>query len=266
MSNLVLTRPLVVFDIESTGTNRRTDRIIDLALIRLLPDGRQEEHVFRVNPGVPIPAEATAVHGITDEDVKNHPSFKEVAPRLAELLQDCDLAGFNVVGFDIPMLEEEFQRAGVPFNMLGRRVIDAQRVFHRKVPRDLTAAVAYYTGGDHPGAHGAMADTQATLRVLEAQLERYPDLPREVDGLDAFCRPREPGWADREGKLKWVEGQLVLNFGKHQGRLLREMAREEPGFLKWMLKGDFTPEVKDIVRNALAGYYPAPPPTEKPIS
>ncbi|MBN1269055.1 MAG: 3'-5' exonuclease, partial [Kiritimatiellae bacterium] len=180
---LKLQRPLAVFDIESTGVNRRKDRIIDLAIVTLLPDGSQSTFTFRVNPEMPIPAQATKVHGITDADVKDCPTFKQVAADVAACLEGCDLAGYNILGFDIPLLEEEFRRAEVPFNMDGRRVVDAQRIFHQNEPRDLTAALKFYCGEMHLGAHGALEDVLATVRVLDGELARYKDLPRDVEGL-----------------------------------------------------------------------------------
>lgn len=253
---LKLDRPLAVFDIESTGTNRRADRIIDLAVVKIHPDGRTESHTFRVNPEMPIPPESTVIHGITDADVKDAPTFKQVARQVEDLLKDCDLAGFNITGFDIPVLQEEFLRAGLVFDMENRRVLDAQRIFHKRVPRDLPAALAFYCGEMHLDAHDAMADVDATIRVLRGQLERYTDLPRSMDGLDEFCNPRDPKWVDRAGKLKWDGDEAVLNFGKKQGRKLRDLVRDEPSFLEWMLKSDFPRETLEIVQNALKGKFP----------
>ncbi len=259
MLPLKLDRPLAVFDIESTGMNRRTDRIIDLAIIKLLPDGRRETHEYRFDPERPIPPETTAIHGITDADVKGCPVFKQKAAELADLLKGCDLAGYNVLGFDIPLLAEEFAHAGINLDVESRRVFDAQRVFHKKVPRDLTAALAFYCGELHVDAHGALGDVEATLRVMEGQLARYPDLPRDLDGLDNFCNPRDPSWVDRTGRLKWVQGEVTLNFGKYQGRKLREAVQNEPNLIRWMLKADFPQDTREIVQNALNGRYPPPP-------
>jgi len=259
MLPLKLDRPLAVFDIESTGMNRRTDRIIDLAIIKLLPDGRRETHEYRFDPERPIPPETTAIHGITDADVKGCPVFKQKAAELADLLKGCDLAGYNVLGFDIPLLAEEFAHAGINLDVESRRVFDAQRVFHKKVPRDLTAALAFYCGELHVDAHGALGDVEATLRVMEGQLARYPDLPQDLDGLDNFCNPRDPSWADRTGRLKWVQGEVTLNFGKYQGRKLRETVQNEPNLIRWMLKADFPQDTREIVQNALNGRYPPPP-------
>ncbi len=259
---LKLSRPLVIFDIESTGTNRRADRIIDLAIVKILPDGKQESHTFRVNPQMPIPPESTEIHGIRDEDVKDAPPFPQIARQVADLLNGCDLGGYNISGFDVPLLCEEFARAGVPFEADSRRILDAQRIFHKRVPRDLPAALAFYCGEMHLTAHDAMGDVAATLRVIEGQFEKYPDLPHDMDALDAYCNPRDPKWVDRTGKLKWVDGEASINFGKKQGQKLRDVAKTEPSFLNWMLKSDFPRDTLEIVQNALKGKYPEKKPEE----
>lgn len=257
--DIQLDRPLAVFDIEATGTNKRFDRIIDLAILKIFPDGRQETHTFRVNPEMPIPPEATEIHGITDADVKGCPTFKDIAREVAGVLEGCDLAGYNISGYDIPLLCEEFARAEVPFDADSCRVVDVQRIFHKKVPRDLPAALAYYCNEMHLDAHAALGDVLATFKVLQAQMERYKDLPRDVDGLDAFCNPRDPAWVDRTGRLKWADGEVAINFGKKQGQKLRDLVRDEQSFLNWMLKSDFPRDTLEIVRNAMSGKYPAKP-------
>lgn len=262
---LKLTRPLAMFDIEATGPNARTDRIIELAIIRLMPDGQRQTFCWRINPQRPIPAEASAVHKIFDKDVADCPTFLHKAPEIAAAFDNSDLAGFNALRYDIPMLAEEFIRAGQPFSFEGRKVVDAQRIFHRKVPRDLTAALAYYCGELHVDAHGAAADALATLQVLEAQLERYTDLPRDPDGLDAYCSPKHPDWVDRTGRLKWQNGEIVLNFGKRQGEPLRRIAREDSSFIAWMLRSDFPSDTKTIVRNAQNNVWPTPPTALPPV-
>jgi len=256
---LNLDRPLAIFDIESTGTNRKLDRIIDLAILKILPDGKTETHTFRCNPGMPIPPEASAVHGIFDADVKDAPPFAQKVREIAAVLETCDLAGFNILGFDIPVLCEEFARAGMEFSVEGRRILDAQRIFHRKVPRDLPAALQYYCGEMHLDAHDAMEDVNATLRVIQGQLSMYPDLPRTMDEMDAYCNPRDPSWVDRTGKFRWAGEDIVVNFGKKQGEKLKNVVREEPSFLNWMLRSDFPRDTQDIIRNALNGKYPPKP-------
>ncbi len=254
-------RPIAFFDIESTGTNVRSDRIIDLAIVKLLANGKREEHTFRVNPERPIPAEASAVHGIYDKDVQGCPTFKQIAPTVAAAFEGCDLGGYNILRFDIPMLCEEFTRAGAPFVVEGRRVVDPQRIFHQREPRDLTAALRFYCGEMHLGAHGALDDVLATIQVLEGQFKKYGDLPQEIEALNEYCNPRDPTWADQSGKLKWVAGELTINFGSKQGVKLRDLAQKDPGYLRWILEKSFPRDTTEIVGNALKGKYPAPPST-----
>ena len=260
---LQLSRPLAVFDIESTGINRKADRIIDLAILVLMPDGSRITYEFRVNPGIPIPADSTAIHGIRDADVKGCKTLKEQLPKIKQALAGCDLAGYNILAFDIPLLEEEFLRANDRFDMTGRRVLDAQKIFHKREPRDLSAALRFYAGGEHETAHSALGDVEATARVLEGQFRKYEDLPRDMDALDAYCNPKDPTWLDREGRLRLRNGEAVIGFGKNQGRTLKELVKNEPRFLEWILRSDFPNETQAIVRAALTGetlekYFPKP--------
>jgi DNA polymerase-3 subunit epsilon len=248
---LALERPLVVLDTETTGTNPRADRIIEIACLKVHPDGRRERWIRRVNPGIPIPPTSTSIHGISDGDVAGESRFREVAAELAAFLSGCDLAGYNIAGFDLPVLRAEFLRAGVSFDVSERRLVDAQRIFFSKEPRHLTAAARFYCQADHDGAHGALADAEMTLRVLEGQLERYQELPRTVGELhEMFCAGIDQD-LDPEGRIRLVNGEPTVNFGKNRGRTLRDMAREEPGFLRWILKGDFSEPVKSIARKFL---------------
>lgn len=257
--NIHTDKPLAFFDIEATGINFRTDRIVELAIVKVMPDGNRETHTFRFNPERPIPAEATAVHGITDADVKDCPTFSQTAPRIAAILEGCDLGGYNVIHYDIPLLQSEFERVAVPFLVDGRRIVDAQKIFHKREPRDLSAALQFYCNDTHTGAHGALSDVEATIRVLEGQFQRYADLPPDIDTLSEYCDQRDPSWADRKGRFKWVNGELIINFGKKQGKLLRDIARFEPSFLRWMLSSSFPPDTTAIARNALDGKFPDPP-------
>lgn len=251
--NLNLTRPLAVFDIEATGINRKHDRIIDLCIIKWFPDGHEETFNYRVHPGMPIPAESTAIHGIRDADVADCPKFGSVAREIYQLLDNCDLAGYNLLHFDIPMLQEEFARAGLDFDLNFHLVLDAQKIFHRKEPRDLTAALKFYAGKEHEDAHGAEPDVRATIDVIKGQLAMYEDLPLTMDELDAFCNQRDPNWVDRAGRLKWQNDQVVVNFGKQQGQPLEKLAKTERGFLTWILKNDFPRDTRDIVSHFLDG-------------
>ena len=254
-----LKRPLVVFDIESTGISPRRDRIIELAAVKVNTDGAEETRCWLLNPTVHIPEETTAIHGIADADVKDCPTFAERAQEILAFFEGCDLSGFNADRFDIPCLEEEFARVRINFAAGRRRHVDVQRIYHRKEPRDLAAAVRFYCGRAHEGAHGAEADATATLEVLKAQLTRYPDLPRDVDALDEYLVPHDPLNADRNGFFRWKDGEWTINFGKKRGESLKRILLEEPNFLRWMIKGDFDTEVRMIAADALEGRLPPAP-------
>ena len=251
--------PLVVFDLETTGPDRLTDRIVEVAAVKVAPDGEVAVFETRVNPGVKIPREATAVHGITDADVADAPPFAEVAPRLAAFLEGCDLAGYNLRGFDVPLLARELERAKVPFSFDGRRVVDAQVIYFRKEPRDLAAAVRTFVGREHEGAHSALADTVAAAEVLAGQLARYGDLPRGIAALAAFTAPVEGRWVDADKRFVWRDGVAVFNFGAKRGQALADVAAKSPEYLDWMLEADFPEEAKRIVREARAGRFPTRP-------
>ena len=259
MFPIKLDRPLVVFDIEATGTSPRADRIIELAAIRIEPDGTEKKGYWLLNPGVPIPIETTAIHGITDEIVRDQPTFKEKALEILTFFGEADFAGFNAGRFDIPMLAEEFARAGIPFDPDRHRLLDAQRIFHSREPRDLSAALGFYCGRPHSDAHGAEADVQATLDVILGQFKRYPDLPRDMETLDRTFNPIDPFNADRSGRLRWLEGEVIINFGKKKGAKLKDLVNEDPGFLKWIIKNDFPQDTRLICENAFKGVYPTPP-------
>ena len=253
-----LDRPLVFLDLETTGLSVSRDRIIELAIIKLTPQGDVLERVRRFNPGMPIPAGATAVHGITDTDVANEASFEKRARALAELLEGCDLAGFNVRRFDLPMLVFEFRRTGVPFELEGRRIVDIQAIFHREEKRDLSSAARFYLGREHPEAHSALGDIRTSAAVLAAQLARYGHLPRDLDGLHLYCDEYLPIETELE---RWFEdageGVRVFRRGKHRGRKLAEVAAEEPDYLSWMLgTNDLDKTVLEVVRAALRAQAP----------
>jgi len=253
-------RPLVVFDIESTGTGIRTDRIIELCALRIDPDGTETSKTWRINPGMPIPKEATAVHGITDDDVRDCPRFEDLSLEIMMFFgNDHDLAGYNAARFDIPMLIEEFGRAGIPFKIDVRRILDAQRIYHAKEPRDLSAALRFYCGREHHGAHGAEADVRATWDVIKGQFVKYADLPKDMDGLDRAFNPVDPLNADRAGRLRWLNGEIVINFGKKKGCSLRKTIAEDASFIKWIIKNEFPQDTRKICEDALKGVYPTPP-------
>jgi len=256
-----LERPLVFFDLETTGLSFKHDRIVELALIKITPQGDVMEKVRRFNPGLPIPPEATAVHGITDADVADEAPFCARARALLEILEGCDLAGFNVRRFDLGMLVNEFARCGLQLSMEGRRVVDMQNIFHAEEPRDLSAAARFYLGREHEEAHTALGDIRTSAAVLSAQLQRYAHLPRDLDGLHAYCEEHYPTRSEVD---RWFSGEAdgrVFRRGKHAGRPLAEVVDSDPDYLRWMMRAeDMDEEVVRLVRQALEGEPPPPPP------
>lgn len=255
-----LTRPLIFIDIESTGSDAARDRIVEIGMIKVLQDGSREEYVQRVNPGTRIPAEVIAVHHITNEDVAGAPPFKTVAPAILQFVEGCDFAGFGISRFDIPILREELKRCDLALAMEGVAVIDGLTIYHRKERRDLTAAYQFYCHKDLVGAHGARADALASLEVLLAQLERYPDLPRDTEALHAYCNRQDDRYVDPARKMFWRDGEAALNFGKHKGALLRDLVQQKPDYVEWMISdGKFSQDIVDICWRALhRGEFPKP--------
>ena len=248
-----LDRPLVFFDLETTGLSTEKDRIIEMAILRVSPQGDVMERVRRFNPGIPISPEASAVHGISDDDVADESFFTARAKSLFELMDPCDVGGFNIRRFDLPMLIAEFKRADLDFDHRTRRVIDMQGIFHHEEPRDLSAAARFYLGREHQEAHTALGDIRTTAAVLAAQIERYPHLPREIDALHAYCDEVLPIRTAVEQWFKKEGGELIFRKGKNQGRSLAEVAVQEMGYLEWMLGADdMDAEVLEIVREALS--------------
>ncbi len=241
---LPLKKPIIFFDLETTGLNLTHDRIVEVSVLKVMPNGEEIRRTRRVNPEMHIPEEATATHHITDEDVKNEPTFKQIARSLAQMFVGCDIAGFNSNRFDIPMLDQEFQRADVDFDFSNARFIDVQTIFHKKEPRNLIAAYKFYCGKDLEGAHSANADTEATYEVLKAQLDRYEDLPRDIEALADFaCQNKN---VDFMGRLIYDDQHReVVNFGKYKGRIAEEVLRTDPSYYDWIMRGDFTKNTKD---------------------
>ncbi len=249
-----LTRPIVFFDLETTGPDASAARIVQIACVKRRPDGTSTEWQALVNPGCPIPLEAAEIHGITDDMVKDAKSFRDLASGLLQALDGCDLGGFNVRRYDIPLLQAEFARVGVEFSVEGRAIVDAMALFYAKEPRNLIAAVKFYCGKEMENAHNAMADVRATMDVLEAQLTRYSDLPADVAALHDIGAGDA---VDLEGKFAWKDGEATLTFGKNKGRSLKWLAANDASFLRWMLGADFGVEVKNIIKAALAGQFPS---------
>ena len=253
--HLHLKTPLAFFDLETTGTNITQDRIVEIALLKVLPDGTRQVYEQRLNPEKPIPAEASLLHGIYDEDVRDAPSFKQIAQELVQFLHGCDLAGFNVLRFDIPMLLESFLRAEVDFTMQARSVVDAQRIFHLMEKRNLAAAYQFYCGKELVGAHGAMADTAATLEVLDAQVVRYEHQPvtdsvghvlgvveKDVAKLHALTAG---AMVDFAGRMVYdAAGTVVFNFGKYKGQAVAQILRDVPAYYAWVMRSDFPLDTK----------------------
>lgn len=244
---LNLKNPLVFFDLETTGINTTKDRIVELSLLKIYPNGKEEQKTRRLNPEMPIPAEATAIHGITDDDVKDCPTFKQIARSLAEQLEGCDLAGFNSSRFDVPLLAEEFLRAGIDFDMSKRKFIDVQVIYHRKERRTLEAAYKFYCDKNLEDAHSAAADTRATYEVLKSQLDRYDDLENDVEALSKEYSSFNNN-VDFAGRIVLNdEGVEVFNFGKHRGKSVAEIFRKEPSYYSWMMDGDFPLNTKQVL-------------------
>jgi len=257
--HLKLTRPLTFFDLETTGVDVENDRIVQLALIRVEPDGSRTTFSSLVDPQRPIPPAATAVHGITDDMVKGQPTIAQLRGRLEPLLTGADLGGYNSIRFDAPLLQAELRRAGSELDLRGARHVDAMVIFKLMEPRNLAAAYRKYCDKELVGAHSALADTEAALEVLDAQVAFYAAVPDDVDALHALCNPDEGRFVDRGRKFLWnEEGRAVFTFGKHNGEVLDEVAADarKRGYLEWMLGKDFSEEVKGILREALGGVFP----------
>jgi len=248
-----LARPLALLDMETTGLRIGVDRIVELAIIRLAPNGDVAERVRRFNPEIPIPPDASRVHGITDADVAHEAPFRARARSLSAFLEPCDLGGFNLRRFDLPVLLAEFRRAGIQFEVRGRKLVDVQTIFHREEPRDLQAAVRFYLGRELEDAHSALADIRATAAVLAAQLDRYSQLPRDLGGLHEYCDEVRPFETELDRWFVDTEGLgLVFRRGKQRDRPLADVARIDPDYLHWILStDDIADEVKDAVRRAL---------------
>ena len=244
--NINLKRPIAFIDLETTGINVSTDRIVELSVLKINPNGKEEWLTNRVNPEIPIPPKTTAIHGIKDEDVANSPTFKEIAKNLAAFLEGCDLAGYNAIKFDIPVLAEEFLRTNIDFNFRKRRYVDVQVIFHKKEQRTLSAAYQFYCKKELEGAHGSKADTAATYEVLKSQLDRYNDLENDVEKLADFSSFNSN--VDFAGRIILDEnGVEVFNFGKHKGKPVELVFKEEPAYYSWMINGDFPLYTKKVL-------------------
>lgn len=244
---LKLNKPICFFDLETTGTNIANDRIVEISILKIFPNGNRESLTLRVNPGVPIPAEASSVHGIYDADVADEPVFKEIATRIHEMIQGCDLAGFNSDRFDIPLLAEEMLRAEIDFDLKSVSMVDVQTIFHKKERRTLEAAYKFYCDKDLTDAHSAEADTLATYEVLEAQLDKYPDLENDIKWLAEFSSHKH--FADFAGFIAYDDdGKEIFTFGKHKGKLVENILDKEPGYFGWIQNAQFPLYTKKVLK------------------
>jgi DNA polymerase-3 subunit epsilon len=233
-------------DLETTGINVSSDRIVEISVLKINPNGKEEWMTSRVNPEMPIPPKSTAIHGITDKDVADAPTFKEIAKNLAVFLEGSDLAGFNAIKFDIPVLAEEFLRVNIDFNFRKRKYVDPQVIFHKKEQRTLSAAYLFYCNRELENAHSSKADTEATFEVLKAQLDRYNDLENDIEKLADYSSFNNI--ADFAGRIIFDENGIeIFNFGKHKGKPVETVFRDEPSYYSWMMNGDFPLYTKKIL-------------------
>jgi DNA polymerase-3 subunit epsilon len=249
---ILITRPLTFVDLETTGSILGLDRIVEVGAVKIMPDGSELTFETRVNPEMEIIAEATRIHGITNADVHNSRTFGAIGPGLLEFLQDSDLAGYNILNFDLPMLEAEFQRIGLPLQMTGRRVIDVMDIFVHKEPRDLKTAYRFYCGSEYRGAHSAMADARACLHVLRGEVNRYKDMPNTAEGISSYvAQHRKKKALDTGGWFISRNGKPALARGKYQGMLIREIAESDPDYLGWMMSLGLPKDTVDVIRGVV---------------
>lgn len=254
-----LARPIIFFDLETTGLDFKYDRIIEIAAHKVHPDGRIEKLHTHINPGIRIPAEITALTGISNDQVAGAPTFLQKAAEIQQFFDGADLGGYHIGRFDVKVMIEEFKRANLDFAADCRLIIDSQAIFHQKEKRDLTAAYRFYCNKSLEGAHSADADTQATYEIFLAQMERYPDLPRDINEMHKYCKGPQERFVDSEGKFFWRDGEAVFNFGKYKSQTLRAVAQTDGGYLNWLISPDrqFGQDVVDICYKAMRGVFPA---------
>lgn len=247
--NLQLSRPIAFIDLETTGINLGTDRIVEIAIVKISPDGSKLVKRKLINPEMPIPPQSSEVHGITDDMVKDAPTFKQASNEIRQFLDNCDLAGYNSNKFDIPLLVEEFLRSGQDFRTDGRKLLDVQKVFHVMEPRTLSAAYRFYCNKELEGAHSAEVDASATWEVLEAQVEKYPQIGNTVDSIVKAVGEEEI--VDFARRMVYQDGRIVFNFGKHKGKVVEEVLRMERSYYDWMMQGDFPQHTKQKLTEIL---------------
>lgn len=243
---LNIKNPIVILDLETTGLDIASDRIVEICLIKISPDGKEEIKTRRLNPTIPISSEASKIHGIYDKDVQDCPTFREIAKSLAAHIDGCDFVGYNSIKFDIPLLAEEFLRAGIDVDFRKRKMIDVQNIFHKMEQRTLVAAYKFYCGKNLEDAHSAEADTRATFEVLESQIERYPELQNDVEYLSEFSANTRN--MDYAGRFVYNDkDEVIVNFGKHKGKLLATVLQQEPSYYDWIMTSNFTLDTKQVL-------------------
>ena len=251
LSIMNLDKPLVIFDLETTGLALAYDRVIELAFIKIMPNSRVIEKDIFFNPEIDVPSEVTAIHGLTNADLADKPLFRHQAQEIWDIFNDCYYGGFNIANFDLPMLRREFLRAGYDFNYTKKQVIDSKIIYHAMEPRDLAAAYKYYCQKELVNAHSALADVQASVEILDQQLAKY-----DYELIRQISEAPDDRYVDEEKRFYWRSGEAYLNFSKYKDRALAEVAKVDPGFLRWMMEADFSPETKQIVERALEGEFP----------
>jgi len=254
-----LSNSLVVLDLETTGTWVEKDKIVEIALVKIHPDGTKEEYLKKVNPEIPIPPFVAQLTGISDEDVRDAPLFKNIAQEVLDFIGSSDFAGFNVFRFDLPVLEREFYEAGLKLEWQKMKVYDAQKVYHINEKRDLTAAYQFYCNKELDNAHSAMVDTKATLAIIESQIEKYGEGNKSIDVLEQYEYKSTAEFFDDERKFRWWNGKLYMMFGKYARKYsLQEVVQKDRGYLTWILSADFSEDIKTLIDNALQGHFPKP--------
>lgn len=251
-----LDKALVFLDIEATGPDPQMDKIIEIHCIRFNPDGSKRTFYSLVNPNIPIPVESTRIHGFTNKDLSQASGFKKIATELFEVVKDADVGGYNVLRFDVRILFSEFKNVGIHYDLADIRAIDPFQIFIKNHKRDLSAAYQFYCGKELVGAHGAKADNLATIEVFMAQLNKYQDLPHTVNEISNYCTEAGEPYLDPERFLMWKNDQIFVNYGKHKGRLLKEIVAEDHNFLYWVTKNNFNPILIRMIKDALKGIYP----------
>lgn len=255
-----ITKPLVVFDLETTGTWVEKDKIVEIGMVKLMPEGTRQDYVKRVNPGIPIPINVSRIIDITDNDVKDAPPFKEIAREVIEFIGDADLGGFTIQRFDLPVLERELLEAGFSFQWKERDIYDAQKVYHIHEKRDLMAAYQLYCNKELTNAHTALGDAEATVEIFESQIKKYGEEAKGIESLKDFDYEQSSAYFDAERKFCWWNGNLYPAFGKYRRKKhIKDIVKDDRSYLEWIFSADFSDKIKTMIGDALRGVFPKPP-------